>query len=113
MNEYIFSTPEGQTLSPNGSDVENCQFLGRVSAPDSAQAKTRLIEENPWILQAGFDPNACNRDQILTDSQRHDILTLLDHFDECEKRGFETTNIADKSEHLFRVIQRLRQMCEA
>lgn len=111
MNEYIFSTPEGQTFSPNGGEVENCQFLGRVSASDSVQAKTRLIQENPWILQAGFDPNAFTRDQILTDSQRHDILTLLQHFDECGKRDVESTNTSDKADYLFRVIQRLRQMC--
>ena len=58
MNEYIFYTTEGHTDAPNEAfEVENCQVLGRAFGKDEKEAQTNLLEENPWILKAGFSPS--------------------------------------------------------
>ena len=57
MNEYLFYTPEGQTIPPDASrEVENCQVLGRARGRTLAEAKTALLQDNPWIVESGFDP---------------------------------------------------------
>lgn len=56
MEEYLFYTAEGVALSPNGQEVENMQVLGRASGNSEAEALARLVEENPWIREAGFNP---------------------------------------------------------
>ena len=55
MKKYIFITPEGQTLSPNGSEVENMQVIGIVEdAIDENDAFKKLLIENEWIIDAEF-----------------------------------------------------------
>jgi len=57
VNEYLFYTPEGRTLAPDASrEVENCQVLGRARGRNPAEAKTALLQDNPWIVESGFDP---------------------------------------------------------
>ena len=57
MNEYIFYTPEGYTTSPHGSmRVENCQMLGIAQGNNKYEAKCNFLKENPWIIEAGFNP---------------------------------------------------------
>ena len=55
MNEYIFYTTEGHTTSPNDSDVENCQMLGRAYGKNIDEAQANLLKDNPWIIETGFD----------------------------------------------------------
>ena len=55
MSEYIFYTPEGTTLDPRGSEVENCQLLGCASGKNEKEALNNLLKENVWITDAGFD----------------------------------------------------------
>jgi hypothetical protein len=58
MNEYIFYTPEGYTSAPiEGIEIENCQMLGTAIGKDENEAKNNLLEDNPWIIEAGFDPS--------------------------------------------------------
>lgn len=58
MKEYIIYTTEGHTIAPNENvEVENCQVLGRVYGKDEKEAQANLLEENPWILKAGFSPS--------------------------------------------------------
>ena len=67
MNEYILYTTEGSTLAPNQNvDVDNCQILGFVKAENSSEAKDLLIENNPWVVEAGFSENNIVVRQILT-----------------------------------------------
>lgn len=54
MNEYLFFTTEGTTISPNGTDVENCQILGRSRGDDAKTALDALLRANGWINDAGF-----------------------------------------------------------
>ena len=62
MKQYIFLTTEGSTYAPwnedmNGApDVENCQMLGIASGLNQQHAEQNLLKENPWIIEAGFDP---------------------------------------------------------
>ncbi len=56
MNEYIYYTTEGYTTAPNENyEVENCQVMGIAQGESEVEARKNLIEENPWIVEAGFD----------------------------------------------------------
>jgi hypothetical protein len=57
MNEYIFYTTEGFTQAPNGDDIDNCQVLGIAQGKDNVEAEDNLLKDNPWIIEAGFDPS--------------------------------------------------------
>lgn len=56
MKKYIFMTPEGTTISPNGNDVENFQVIGIVynTTNEDVALKTLLIE-NDWIFDGGYN----------------------------------------------------------
>ena len=56
MADFIFYTAEGFTQAPNGNDIENCQVLGIAKGKDKVEAKDNLLKDNPWIIEAGFDP---------------------------------------------------------
>lgn len=56
MKKFIFITPEGETISPNGSDVENLQVIGIVEeVNDKEEALKKLLIENEWIIDAEFN----------------------------------------------------------
>ena len=56
MYEYIYYTIEGYTTAPNENyEVENCQVMGIAQGESEVEARKNLIEENPWIVEAGFD----------------------------------------------------------
>jgi hypothetical protein len=55
--DYVFLTNEGNTTSPNGQVVNNCQYLGRAKGKDVAEARANLLKENKWIEESGFNIN--------------------------------------------------------
>jgi hypothetical protein len=56
MKKFIFITPEGETIAPNGSDVENMQVIGIVdNAETEDEALKKLLQENSWIFDAEFN----------------------------------------------------------
>lgn len=56
MKKFIFITKEGETCSPNGSDVENMQVIGIVENVESEdEALKKLLQENSWIFDAEFN----------------------------------------------------------
>lgn len=56
MSTYIFLSPEGATLSPNGQEVENLQVIGIVEGVTSKdEALKQLLVENDWIFDAEFN----------------------------------------------------------
>lgn len=58
MNEYIIYTIEGHTIAPNENfEIENCQVLGIAKGKNNVEAKDNLLNENPWITEAGFAPS--------------------------------------------------------
>ena len=106
-NEYIFYTTEGQTYAPNDSiEVENCQVLGTASGRNESEAQENLLNENPWITEAGFDSAEFLVRQILTNEQRNDINVLIDYLWADEERHFEESE--DKENHIFNVLKRLK-----
>ena len=56
MKKFIFITPEGETHSPNGSEVENLQVIGTVeNVTNEDEALKKLLQENSWIFDAEFN----------------------------------------------------------
>lgn len=56
MKKFIFITPEGETIAPNGKDVENLQVIGIVEDVGSEdEALKKLLRENSWIFDAEFN----------------------------------------------------------
>jgi hypothetical protein len=56
MKKYLFITSEGETQSPNGSDVENMQVIGIVDGVmNEDEGLKKLLRENEWIIDAEFN----------------------------------------------------------
>lgn len=56
MKKYIFISNEGETLSPNGSDVENMQVIGIVeNVINKDEALKKLLIENEWIIDMEYN----------------------------------------------------------
>lgn len=56
MKKFIFVTSEGETIAPNGSDIENLQVIGIVdNVEDEDEALKKLLQENSWIFDAEFN----------------------------------------------------------
>ena len=63
MNQYIFITKEGFTLSPNCTvsepDIENCQVLGFEYGNNDAHAFKEFIQNNLHLENLGFKEVIC------------------------------------------------------
>lgn len=56
MKKYIFISPEGNTFSPNGDEIENLQVIGIVEeVTNEDEALKKLLLENDWIIDAEFN----------------------------------------------------------
>lgn len=66
MNEYIFYTLEGYTISPTNIEVENCQLLGFAKGENSQDALANLIIENQWIIEYGFNVDKIISRQVVS-----------------------------------------------
>jgi hypothetical protein len=56
MKNYIFITPEGSTISPNGKSIENMQVIGVVeNVANENEALKKLLTDNQWIIDAEFN----------------------------------------------------------
>ncbi len=56
MKKFIFVTSEGETIAPNGSNVENLQVIGIVNNVENEdEALKKLLQENFWIFDAEFN----------------------------------------------------------
>lgn len=65
MNEYIFYTWDGYSTAPDGEVVENYQVLGFANGETAEEAKQKLLSENSWILDHGFDPENFYHRQVI------------------------------------------------
>jgi hypothetical protein len=54
MKKYIFITPEGNTTSPNGDEIENMQVIGIV------EEVTNEVTELSDITPISFNPENTN-----------------------------------------------------
>lgn len=56
MKKFIFITHEGETISPNGKEIENIQVIGIVENVETEdEALKKLLQENSWIFDAEFN----------------------------------------------------------
>jgi hypothetical protein len=56
MKKFIFITPEGETIAPNGKEIENLQVVGIVEDVENEdEALKKLLRENSWIFDAEFN----------------------------------------------------------
>ncbi len=56
MKKFIFITSEGETVAPNGSNIENMQVVGVVEDVETEdEALKKLLQENNWIFDAEFN----------------------------------------------------------
>ncbi len=109
MNEYLFYTTEGETFAPNEDvAVDNCQILGRIEAENAHQAKDKLLLENTWIEEAGFDASEIFVQQTITKAQKADIKNLLDYLWIDEEKHYEETTREEKSKHILNTLKRLK-----
>ena len=110
MNEYLFFTLEGTTIAPNADiEVENCQLLGRVRASCVDEARIILLEENPWIEEAGFSTGDLIQEQITTEEQLSSIQEIIKLLQEIILKSSEigiinTTNILNRLKSLNEIV---------
>jgi len=56
MKRYIFITNEGETIAPNGKEIENMQVIGIVENVETEdEALKKLLQENSWIFDMQFN----------------------------------------------------------
>lgn len=56
MKKYIFVTKEGYTESPTNKEINNLQVIGIVENVDNEdEALKKLLKENTWIWDSGFN----------------------------------------------------------
>ena len=54
MKTFLFYTTEGETIAPDGSEVENCQVLAFVDARNAAEARCKFCEQEQWAMESGY-----------------------------------------------------------
>ncbi len=81
-------------------------MLGIVRGSNENEAQKNLLNENPWITEAGFAPEEFFIKQILTIEQRNDINVLIDYLWADEERHFEESE--NKENHIFNILKRLK-----
>ena len=62
MKRFMFVTKEGFTFSKSEKlepDVENLQIVGFIDAQDKNEAFDKLLAENGWLVDTGFNELDC------------------------------------------------------
>ncbi len=63
MHSFIFVSKEGFTFKPSSEaiepDIENLQVLGIERGGTGNQAFEKLLEENKWLQNSGFEEVFC------------------------------------------------------
>lgn len=109
MNEYLFYSVEGETLAPEHEcDVNNCQLLGISKGINKNDALQRLLNENSWIGQAGYDAAKITGIQVLSNSIKKDIEELIEYLWSDELRHYEENDYPKN--HIFRVLMQLKRV---
>ena len=109
MKEFIFYTLEGYTESPTGKSVENIQILGFEEGSSIKEAKERLIEKEPWIIEDGFIKQEIIGKQLLDDKTKNLIKKLISYNWENEQKHYEENPIPN---HIFLILKELNNIIE-
>lgn len=109
MNEYLIFTPEGSTYAPNFDvDIDNCQLLGRITAHSVSEAMQNFCKENKWIKEAQFDENNFIVEQIVSCTQKEEILRVIDYLWDNEMKSFQELDYPNN--HIFNSLIKLREI---
>ena len=65
MKRFIVYTTEGYTESPTSMQVENCQVLGEIEAPNGREAIDTLFEKELWLTELNFSKHAAIAREIV------------------------------------------------
>lgn len=108
MNEYLFYTTEGHTIPPNEMiEINNCQLLGRGYGETMQDAMKDLLNNNPWILESGFNVKRIMYEQVVTHELRSDISLVIGYLINEEERHYE--ELGKPKDHIFEVLSRLKE----
>ncbi len=56
MKKFIIVTSEGETIAPNGNNVQNMQVIGIIeNAENEDDALKKLLQKNSWIFDSEFN----------------------------------------------------------
>jgi hypothetical protein len=90
MRSFIFITAEGQTFQPDSEsiepDIENCQVVGFASGNDPLHAFTRLVADNPYLIETSFDELICLELKYADYMANRTYF----HLDDCRKKAGQT-----------------------
>lgn len=110
MPEYIFYTSEGYTISPNNNELDSLQILGFEKGNNFEEAKQNLINNNPWIIDSGFNLDEIKSKIIIDEKSNKLISEIIDYLYKDEEKHFEES---DKPEdHIFLKIKDLKNFIE-
>lgn len=101
MNEYIFYTSDGITLSPTNEEIEN--------GKNSKIARKNLLKNNTWISEYGFRNNEIIAKQIFTDENKALVKKIIEYLWHDEKNHFEESEDKERKEHIFSTLLELRK----
>lgn len=59
IKHFIFVTGEGSTSTPSDEEINNLQVIGFAKGTDSKDAYDTLKEENPGLINKGFNELTC------------------------------------------------------
>lgn len=108
MKEFLFYTTEGYTEGPNSDyPVENCQVLGRSHGHTPQEALHNLVEDNHWILKAGFSTNSIIFVELLTSEIKQDINKVVEYLWKDENKHYEENG--EPLDHIFSTLCNLKK----
>lgn len=110
MNEYIFYTSDGSSLSPTNEETEKLQILGFENGKNSKIARKNLLKNNTWISEYGFRKKKIISKQIFTDENKNLLKKIIEYFWHDEKNHFEESDSKERENHIFSIILKLREI---
>lgn len=108
MGTYIIYTTEGFTTGPNPEvEIENCQVLGIIDAKSPESAVKELFKQNEWIAQAGFSADHVVVRQLLTQTVKKDLRTVIEYLWYDELKSYQEDRYP--GDHIFINLRRLKK----
>lgn len=108
MAEFIFYTHEGHTVSPNNEVLESIQILGFEDGESEEVALKKLIANNPWIKESGFDLNEIKSRKAFTNAEIESLNEIIDYLWIDEEKHFEESEKPEN--HIFLKLKQLKSL---
>ena len=85
--------------------------LSNFDTKNRDKAEEKLLKQNSWIEESGFDISQARCIQVLTESIRKDIMRVVDYLWKDEVRHWEEQDTyKDRKMHIFNVLRRLSKI---